>query len=108
MGYRVFGIARNDEDIAEVEAASADANGQHQGSSPNEVLVRIVGTGICQTDAHIRNQDYSTPLPVILRPRGGRRRGVCGLGRRTTRLPRNSICAITIRDSRPTRARSAP
>jgi aryl-alcohol dehydrogenase len=37
---------------------------------PNEVLVRIVGTGICQTDAHIRVQDYSTPLPVILRPRG--------------------------------------
>jgi aryl-alcohol dehydrogenase len=44
---------------------------------PNEVLVRIVGTGICQTDAHIRNQGYSTPLPVILWPRGGRRREVC-------------------------------
>jgi len=24
---------------------------------PNEVLARIVGTGICQTDAHIRDQD---------------------------------------------------
>ena len=35
---------------------------------PNEVLVRMVGTGICQTDAHIRDQDYSTPLSVILRP----------------------------------------
>jgi aryl-alcohol dehydrogenase len=35
---------------------------------PNEVSARIVGTGICQTDAHIGNQEYSTPLPVILRP----------------------------------------
>ena len=66
MGYRVFGIARNDEDIAEVEAAYA--NGQHRGPSAHRVRVRIVGTGICQTDAHIRDQDYSTPLSVILRP----------------------------------------
>jgi NAD(P)-dependent dehydrogenase (short-subunit alcohol dehydrogenase family) len=33
-GYRVFGVAGNDEDIAEVEAASADANSQHRGCSP--------------------------------------------------------------------------
>jgi aryl-alcohol dehydrogenase len=33
---------------------------------PDELLVRIVATGVCQTDAHVRNQDYATPLPVIL------------------------------------------
>jgi len=37
-----------------------------QAPRPDEVLVRIVATGVCQTDAHIRNQDYPTPLPVIL------------------------------------------
>lgn len=33
---------------------------------PDEILVRIVATGVCQTDAHIRNQSYQTPLPIIL------------------------------------------
>jgi aryl-alcohol dehydrogenase len=33
---------------------------------PDEVLVRIVATGVCQTDAHMRNQDYPIPLPMIL------------------------------------------
>jgi aryl-alcohol dehydrogenase len=33
---------------------------------PDEVLVRIVSTGVCQTDAHSRNQNYPVPLPVIL------------------------------------------
>jgi aryl-alcohol dehydrogenase len=33
---------------------------------PDEVLVRIVATGVCQTDAHSRNQEYPVPLPVIL------------------------------------------
>jgi aryl-alcohol dehydrogenase len=28
----------------------------------DEVLVRIVATGICQTDAHVRDQEYQTPL----------------------------------------------
>ena len=32
----------------------------------NEVLVRIIATGICQTDVHIRNQEYQVPLPVVL------------------------------------------
>jgi aryl-alcohol dehydrogenase len=32
----------------------------------DEVLVRIVATGVCQTDAHMRNQDYPIPLPMIL------------------------------------------
>jgi len=43
------------------------------------------------------------PLPVILRPRGSRRRGVCGAGPSMTWLP-SDISAVTIRDSRPTRA----
>jgi aryl-alcohol dehydrogenase len=33
---------------------------------PDEILVRVVATGICHTDAHIRNQGYETPLPIIL------------------------------------------
>jgi aryl-alcohol dehydrogenase len=33
---------------------------------PDEVLVRIVAAGVCQTDAHMRNQDYPIPLPMIL------------------------------------------
>jgi aryl-alcohol dehydrogenase len=32
----------------------------------DEVLVRIVATGVCQTDAHSRDQSYPVPLPVIL------------------------------------------
>jgi aryl-alcohol dehydrogenase len=32
----------------------------------DEVLVKVVATGICQTDAHIREQSYQTPLPIIL------------------------------------------
>jgi aryl-alcohol dehydrogenase len=37
-----------------------------QSPRPDEVLVRIVATGVCQTDAHSRNQEYPVPLPVIL------------------------------------------
>jgi aryl-alcohol dehydrogenase len=32
----------------------------------DEVLVRIVATGICQTDLHVRDQDYPVPLPAVL------------------------------------------
>ena len=32
----------------------------------DEILVRVVATGVCQTDAHIRKQEYETPLPIIL------------------------------------------
>lgn len=32
----------------------------------DEVLVRIVATGICQTDIHVRNQEYPVPLPLVL------------------------------------------
>jgi aryl-alcohol dehydrogenase len=32
----------------------------------DEVLVRVVATGICHTDAHIRAQGYETPLPLVL------------------------------------------
>jgi aryl-alcohol dehydrogenase len=31
-----------------------------------EVLVRIVATGICQTDLHVREQEYPVPLPAVL------------------------------------------
>ena len=32
----------------------------------DEVLVRVVACGICHTDAHVRNQGYQTPLPIVL------------------------------------------
>jgi aryl-alcohol dehydrogenase len=32
----------------------------------DEIVVRIVATGICHTDAHIRSQGYETPLPFVL------------------------------------------
>jgi aryl-alcohol dehydrogenase len=32
----------------------------------DEVLVRIVATGMCQTDLHVRDQEYPVPLPVVL------------------------------------------
>ncbi|BAG17686.1 MULTISPECIES: NAD(P)-dependent alcohol dehydrogenase [Streptomyces] len=33
---------------------------------PDEVLVRMVATGICATDAHVRSRRMATPLPVVL------------------------------------------
>ncbi|MGI4737774.1 MAG: alcohol dehydrogenase catalytic domain-containing protein, partial [Janthinobacterium lividum] len=33
---------------------------------PQEVLVRIVATGICHTDMVIRNQQMAAPLPMVL------------------------------------------
>lgn len=33
---------------------------------PDEVLVRIVATGICQTDAHARSGHIPTPQPIVL------------------------------------------
>ncbi|WP_432747779.1 NAD(P)-dependent alcohol dehydrogenase [Streptomyces sp. JH002] len=38
---------------------------------PDEVLVRMVATGICATDAHVRAQRMATPLPVVLGHEGG-------------------------------------
>ena len=32
----------------------------------DEVLVRIVASGICQTDLHVRDQEMPVPLPLIL------------------------------------------
>jgi hypothetical protein len=32
---------------------------------PDELLVRLVATGICMTDLHIRDQGYPVPLPVV-------------------------------------------
>ena len=32
----------------------------------DELLIRIVATGVCQTDAHVRDQEYAIPLPVVL------------------------------------------
>jgi short chain dehydrogenase len=113
IGYRVFGIARNDEDIAEVEPASADANGQHRGSSAQR------GTGADRRHRHLSDrrahQQSGLLDPAVGDPSATRGQASWSLwaGPSMTWLPRNSICAITIRDSRPTRAgraraRSAP
>lgn len=41
----------------------------------DEVLVRIVATGMCHTDMVARDQLYAVPMPVVLRARrGGHRR----------------------------------
>jgi aryl-alcohol dehydrogenase len=32
----------------------------------NEVLVRVVATGICHSDLLVRDQEYPTPLPVVV------------------------------------------
>ncbi|MGW4201369.1 NAD(P)-dependent alcohol dehydrogenase [Streptomyces sp. NPDC004726] len=33
---------------------------------PDEVLVRVVASGVCQTDVHVRDQHLPTPLPAVL------------------------------------------
>lgn len=33
---------------------------------PTEVRVSMVACGICQTDLHVRSQDYAVPLPLVL------------------------------------------
>ncbi|MGW6460689.1 NAD(P)-dependent alcohol dehydrogenase [Streptomyces sp. NPDC055078] len=33
---------------------------------PDEILVRVVATGVCQTDIHVRDQHLPTPLPAVL------------------------------------------
>ena len=107
-GYRVFGIARNDKDIVEVEAASANANGRHRGSSAQR------GTGADRRHRHLSDR-RAHPRSGLLDPTAGDPSATRGqpswslrAGPSMTWLPRNSICPITIRDSRPTRARSAP
>jgi aryl-alcohol dehydrogenase len=60
--------------VLDVEAAVVEQKGgpfrlrtvSLESPCPDEVLVRIVATGVCQTDAHSRNQEYPVPLPVIL------------------------------------------
>ncbi len=33
---------------------------------PDEVLVKVVATGVCQTDIHVRDQALPVPLPAVL------------------------------------------
>src|SRR5579859_6709039 len=42
----------------QIERASIEA-----APRPEEVIVRMVATGVCHTDLLVRDQDYSTPLP---------------------------------------------
>jgi aryl-alcohol dehydrogenase len=44
----------------QIERASIDPPG------PDEVIVRVVATGVCHTDMLVRDQDYPVPLPVVL------------------------------------------
>ena len=34
--------------------------------APDQILVRIVGAGMCHTDLSIRDQLYPAPLPMVL------------------------------------------
>lgn len=36
------------------------------GLRPEEVLIRVVATGLCQTDIHVRDQALPVPLPAVL------------------------------------------
>ena len=47
---------------------------------PTEVLVRIVACGICQTDLHVRDQDYPVPLHLVLGHEGAGVVEAVGLG----------------------------
>jgi aryl-alcohol dehydrogenase len=40
--------------------------GRIEDPRPDEVLVRVVATGVCHTDIVVRNQDFSAPLPMVL------------------------------------------
>jgi aryl-alcohol dehydrogenase len=58
----------------QIRAAVTDGSGQslvHElleldEPGSDEVLVRVVSTGLCQTDAHVRRQRIPTPLPLVL------------------------------------------
>ena len=62
-------IARTPGAPAEIEEFTIDDPG------PNEVLVRILASGVCHTDLGVKSGTYGTErLPVPARPRGRRRR----------------------------------
>ncbi|GGM66743.1 aryl-alcohol dehydrogenase [Halarchaeum rubridurum] len=51
---------------------------------PDEVLVRVVGAGVCHTDMTVRDQLYPTPLPAVLGHEGS---GVVeAVGKNVTRV----------------------
>ena len=41
-------------------------SGEIEGPRPDEVLVRVVATGVCHTDMVVRDQDFAAPLPMVL------------------------------------------
>lgn len=41
-------------------------NGHIEDPRPDEVLVRVVASGVCHTDMVIRDQKFTTPLPMVL------------------------------------------
>jgi aryl-alcohol dehydrogenase len=53
----------------------------------NEVLVRIVAVGICQTDIHMQHQEYLVPMPIVLGHEGA------GIVERTGSAVRGSCLA---------------
>ena len=44
----------------QIERASIDP------PRPDDVVVRVVATGVCHTDMLVRDQDYPVPLPAVL------------------------------------------
>lgn len=59
----------------------------------DEVLVRLVAPGICQTDAHVRNGHLPTPMPIVLGHEGA---GIVeGVGPAVTELRRGDHVVLS-------------
>ena len=71
-------VVREPEGAFRLETLELDA------PRPDEVLVRIAGTGICHTDLHARDRYYPVPLPGVFGHEGGG--VVVAVGRDVTRL----------------------
>ncbi len=52
--------------VREPRAPLVLENGHIEAPRPDEVLVRVVATGVCHTDMVVRDQLFKTPLPMVL------------------------------------------
>jgi aryl-alcohol dehydrogenase len=60
-----------------------------EGPRDEEILVRLVATGICHTDIAMRDQTYPVPQPIVLGHEGA------GIVERIGNLSRRSAWVIT-------------
>jgi aryl-alcohol dehydrogenase len=52
--------------VREPRAPLVLEDGHIEDPRPDEVLVRVVASGVCHTDMVIRDQQFTTPLPMVL------------------------------------------